>query len=189
MAARSGPAPARPARHNNQVAGWLFGPAVPGPFPCPMLACLTVYLLLRYVHVRLLATHGVVDICGSGSVGACWGIEMMTGSACLGQLTKRSHQKACPNASALPFSMSGIPTLPWLPIRGRVFRFECAKAGQCFEPVLSLAKSAIYLRVGGAVARSERPTCGQNGLRAALEATKWSLLRLSRPGMGSFECG
>ena len=189
MAARSGPTCARPARHNSPVAGWLFDLAVPGPFPCPMLACLTMYLLLRYVPVRLLATNGVVEICGSVSLDACWGIEMMTGSACLGQLTKRSDQKASPNASALPFSMSGITTLPWLPHHGRVFRFECAKAGQCFEPVLKLAKSATCLRVGGGVARSERPTCGQNGLRAALEATKWSLLGLSRPGMGSFECG
>ena len=84
MAARSGPTCARPARHNNPVAGWLFDLAVPGPFPCPMLACLTMYLLLRYVPVRLLATNGVVEICGSGSVDACWGIEMMTGSAYFG---------------------------------------------------------------------------------------------------------
>ena len=54
---------------------------------------------------------------------------------------------------------------------------------------MEAAKSAICLKVGGAMARSERASEAHRGLYQPSEATYASLLRLPQLGMGSFECG
>ena len=85
--------------------------------------------------------------------------------------------------------MPAYAPVPLLPNRGRVFRVESAKAGQCLGTVMEAAKSAICLKVGVAMARSERASEAHRGLYQPSEATYASLLRLPQLGMGSFECG